>query len=151
MKAPRDDPAEDDLKAQARDYPEALLDSSAWIGLFKGEPRAEPLREISDLGIVITPVVIAEVLANHRIGRFHHSDPLAFMERGRMEQLTREDAIHGAELYARLRRDGNSKVSLADTLIYATARRIGAALITTDGDLRGEPGVLTLAKVAKPK
>ena len=46
--------------------------------------------------------------------------------------------------YMRIPGMGRAKVGLGDCLIYATAQRIGALLITADSDLRGEPGVLLL-------
>lgn len=122
---------------------EAVLDTSVWMAIFNDEPAASRLGAVMEMRLVTTPVVLAELTAHARMGRVRGSQPAEDVERkARLEPLTRDDAIGGAEVYARLRKRGRSKVSLADALIYATAQRAGALLVTLDSDLAGEPGVL---------
>jgi predicted nucleic acid-binding protein len=42
------------------------------------------------------------------------------------------------------------KTAMADSIIYATARRYGCQLITSDSDLQSLPGVIYLPKPPKP-
>lgn len=123
---------------------EVVLDTSVWIVIFNDDPRASLLGAAqADRRAVVTPIVLAELVANFRRGRVRRADPVRDVEeRARMEPLTREDALAGGELLARLRAKGRERVGLGDCLIYATARRIGADLITADSDLEGEPGVV---------
>lgn len=108
-----------------------------------GEPAARVSTSIRNVRPGTTPIVTAEVLAHKRPGRAATNDPLAQMESGApFEPLARGDAIAGVEEYARLRSAGHPNVSLADALIHATARRIGAVLLTLDGNLKDEPGVV---------
>lgn len=63
------------------------------------------------------------------------------LSEGEIVDLTRDDAPESAAAWVRLRKAGRAKVSLADRLILATARRVGATLVTSDTDLRREAGV----------
>lgn len=131
---------------------EVVLDTSAWLALFNDEPGAADLEAYADARLVTTPIVLAEVGAHARLGRVRRADPVDDIERkSRLEQLTRDDAVLASETYARLRLAGRGKLSLADTLIHATALRIGAQLVTLDADLRGEPGVTALASPRRRK
>lgn len=125
---------------------ETILDSSMWIAIFNDERIIGDYAEAQQR-LVTTPVVLAEVAAKWRLGKVRGSDPVADVEaRSRLEPLTRDDALEAAETYVRLRSGKRRKVSLSDALIHATARRIGADLITFDANLRGEPGVVVLGK-----
>lgn len=130
-----------------------VLDTSAWVALFNDEPAAAALPAALGEGrIVTTPIVLAEIAALEAIERLRGATLIGDVEEhARLEPLTREDAIEGARTYARLRKAGRSKIGLADTLIYATARRIGATLITLDTDLCREPGVTILTQTRKPR
>lgn len=125
---------------------EAVLDTSVWIATFNGEPEADQLpKEQGDRRAVTTPIVLAELAARHALGKVRRGDPVADVEKAsRYQELSRDDAIAAARTYAALRSKGKTKVSLADALIYATARRIAAVLITRDPDLEGQPGVVVL-------
>jgi predicted nucleic acid-binding protein len=133
--------------------PDCVLDTSAWVALFNDEPAAAALPAAQGEGrTVTTPIVLAEVAALEALGRLRGASLVDDVERrARLEPLTREDAIEGARTYARLRKAGRTKVGLADALIYATARRVGATLITLDTDLEGEPDVTVLPQKRSPK
>lgn len=125
---------------------EAVFDTSVWIALFNDETRVAHLAAAAGVRrAVTTPIVLAELVANSKRGRIKHANPLADVEtHARYEPLTREDVLAGGEQLARLRGKGRNRVGLGDCLIHATARRIGAALVTADSDLEGEPGVIFL-------
>jgi predicted nucleic acid-binding protein len=125
---------------------EVVLDTSAWFAIFNDEPEVEAiLAATRDLRSVTTSLVLAELQVHADLGRVRKGDPVGDVERrSRLEPLTREDGLAGARTYARLRREGRAKVSLADVLIHATALRIGAPLVTLDRDLLPLSGVLDL-------
>jgi predicted nucleic acid-binding protein len=132
---------------------DCVLDTSAWVALFNDEPAAAALPAAQGEGrTVTTPIVLAELAALEALGRLRAASLVADVEKNaRFEPLTREDAIDGARTYARLRKAGRSKIGLADALIYATARRVGATLITLDTDLSGEAGVTVLGQSRKAR
>lgn len=127
---------------------EVVLDTSVWKAVLDDEPAADRLAAAQgDATAVLTPIVLAELAGLLKRGRLKRGALLDRVETAaRYEPLTREDAIDGGKLYGRLRNAGHAKVGLGDCLIYATARRLGATLLTTEGDLRAEPGVLVLAR-----
>jgi predicted nucleic acid-binding protein len=127
---------------------EAVLDTSVWKAVLDDEPAAAGLAAAQgEATAVVTPIVLAELTGLLKRGRLRRGSVVERVEEvARYEALTREDALEGGRIYARLRNAGNTKVGLGDCLIYATARRIGATLVTVDGDLRGEPGVVVLAR-----
>ena len=55
--------------------------------------------------------------------------------------VTPEVVRRGAELSARLRREGGNRVSDADVLMAAQAEVMGAILVTSDAALRSIPGI----------
>ena len=126
-------------------------DTSAWIALLTDEHAAARVGElVGDLRAVTTPIVLAELAAHHAMGRLRGADPIPEIEgRARVEAVTRDDALSAAATYARMRKDPRSRLGLADALIYATARRVGAVLVTLDSDLKGEPGVVFVGKGGK--
>lgn len=119
-----------------------LLDTSVWVALLNGEPSAKAAIEAHAAApLLVHPLVLAELHSAILRGRAR-SGVLAEVEAvAQFEPLTREDAIEGSAIWARLRKAGRDKVSLADCLILASARRAGARLLTRDSDLRREPGV----------
>jgi predicted nucleic acid-binding protein len=125
---------------------EAVLDTSIWMAIFNDEPKAVHLRDaVGTRRVVTTPIVLAELVANAKRGRVRHAEALEAVEsRARYEGLTRDDALAAGEQLARLRVKGRDRVGLGDCLIYASARRIGAVLVTADADLEGEPGVVLI-------
>lgn len=125
---------------------ECVLDTSVWVAVLNDEPAAAALPAAQGRArTVTTPIVLAELAALEGLSRLRGPSVIEDVEkRARLEPLTREDAIEGARTYARLRKDGRTKVGLADALIHATAQRVGATLITLDADLKGESDVIVL-------
>lgn len=130
----------------------AMLDTSVWVAIFQDEPvAAEVESAVSGRELITSPLVVAELASLAGRGRFESSSPMDIViERARMEEFAVEDALAGGSLHARLRNQGNSKASLGDCVIYATARRVGALLVTCDADIEGEDGVVVLAQ-KKPR
>lgn len=133
-------------------YSGALLDTSVWVAIFDGEASADALPEAQgELETLTTPIVLAEIASLHRRGRVGREPPVeAIRSVARVEEMLVEDAVEGGALHGRLRAEGHAKVGLGDCLIYATARRVGALLITLDLDLAGEPHVRVLQQGKAP-
>ncbi len=125
---------------------EAVLDTSVWVALFHDDPRTDALPvALGARTAVVNPVILAEIASLAERGRLTGDPISAVRAEARLEALTVDDAVEGGRLHGRLRRDGHPKVSLADGLILATARRLGAHVLTLDSDLESEPDVEQLA------
>lgn len=123
-----------------------MLDTSLWIRILNDDPTAKAaLEDHASADLVTHPLVLAELTTAALRGRSKRPDVVAEVEAACVyEDMTREDALEGAGTWVRLRKAGREKVSLADCIILATARRVGARLLTCDSDLRKESGVLVI-------
>ncbi|HLE97567.1 MAG TPA: PIN domain-containing protein [Candidatus Thermoplasmatota archaeon] len=132
----------------ASDGPSAvLLDTSVWIRILNGNAAARSALDThAEADLFTHPLVIAELRAaslRRRTRRFGIVEEVESVSV--LQDLTRDDALDGAATWVRLRKAGREKVSIADCLILATARRVGATLLTCDTDLRKEAGVTVVA------
>lgn len=116
-----------------------LVDSSAWIAYFRGAKHAgEFAKVIGDPEhLVVASIELTEVFKFIRRHGDERSalEAVAHMQRGQVVPLGSELAIEAAEIGLELR------LPLADSIIYATARRFDAVLWTQDADFRDLPGV----------
>ena len=126
----------------------AMLDTSIWVALFTADPVVTELMAAQgDLPSLATTMVLAELASLKERSRYDGPSPIDLVrENGHIEPMTEEDAVEGGVLHGRLRLAGHPKVSLGDCLILATARRVGALLITLDSDLAGERDVVVLRR-----
>ena len=116
-----------------------VVDSSAWIAYFRGESNAErfasPIEDLQQL--VVPSIAMTEVfkfLGRH-LGEKSALEAVAHMERGLVVPLDASLSLKAAEVGLQW------GLPLADSIIYATARRYDAALWTQDADFRDLPGV----------
>ena len=123
-----------------------LVDSSAWLEYFAGGPNAgEFASAVRDRDNLVVPTIaIFEVFKRVRIQRDVESALRAVsqMKRGLVVDLSADLAVAAAELSA------ESRLSLADSVILATARATGATLWTQDRDFEGLEGVEYRARSA---
>ena len=116
-----------------------VLDSSAWLSYFADERNAaefsEPLRDYANL--LVPSITLTEVFKSIVRQRDEHTAMLviAQMQRGRVIVLDEPLAIEAARCGLEF------KLPLADSIIYATARRCDAVVWTQDHDFEGLPGV----------
>jgi len=116
-----------------------VLDSSAWLSYFADERNAgkfsEPLRDYEKL--VVPSITLTEVFRSIMRQRDEHTAMLVItqMQRGRVIGLDESLAIEAARCGLEF------KLPLADSIIYATARRCDAVVWTQDHDFEGLPGV----------
>ena len=119
-----------------------VVDSSAWLEYLFDTPHAQPFaKAIEDVERLVVPVVtLYEVFK--KVLRTHGEDAAlqvaAQMQQGRLIELDEGLALEAAKL----------DLPLADSLIYATARRHGALLWTQDAHFEGLEGVRYFAKAA---
>lgn len=117
-----------------------VVDSSGWIEVFADGPLAERfLPHLSDLTRVVTPVVVVyEVyrVLRQRVGEAVALCAVAEMDETRPATVDETTAIMAADYSLEY------GLPMADALIYATARRAQADLVTADTHFRGLKSVV---------
>jgi predicted nucleic acid-binding protein len=112
-----------------------VVDSSGWLEYFADGKNADFFAEaIEDTASLVVPTIcvaeVFKVVARQRgeVAAFH---AVALMRQGNVTELTLDRAIDASLLGA------SSKLSLADAIIYASAREFEALLWTQDADFKG--------------
>lgn len=117
-----------------------VVDSSAWLEYLTGGAQANRFAAaIEDSKHLVVPVIVLyEVFKK------------VLRERGEHQALQVAGAMHAGKVMpvdAALALDAaRYALPLADSLIYATAQRLGAIVWTQDDDFKGLPGVQYFAK-----
>lgn len=121
-----------------------VIDTSAWIEWAMDSSLAERiLPELPDPDDWIVPTVIQLELAKwftRVVGPNEAEDVIGVTEQFRVVDLDTDIALAAADCCVRL------GLSTADAVIYATARQLGADLVTCDAHFSGLPGVIFIAK-----
>ncbi|MDN5865092.1 MAG: type II toxin-antitoxin system VapC family toxin [Gammaproteobacteria bacterium] len=121
-----------------------VVDSSAWLEFFAGGPNAAHFaRPISSLNQLVVPsITILEVFKRILQQRDENAAlrAVAAMRQGRNVNLDADMALAAAKL------GHDFKLPLADSVIFATARKYGAVLWTQDADFKGLKNVRYFAK-----
>jgi len=117
-----------------------VVDSSGWLEYFAGSARARlfaPAIEAPDR-LLVPVLVLYEVVKKIRRERGDAAalEAAAVLRSGRIIEIDIAIALDAAQL----------DLPLADSLIYATARRAGATLWTQDEDFASLRGVRYFAK-----
>lgn len=116
-----------------------LMDSSGWIELAARGPRYEAFAE--SLGaaetVIVPTIVVREVYRAVELaaGRARADQMAAHLASYRVVPLDFDLAVSAAQLAREM------KLALADSVIYATAQRVGARIVTGDGDFAELPDV----------
>ena len=117
-----------------------VVDSSAWLEYLTGGPQAARFADaIEDSKRLVVPaIVLYEVFKK------------VLRERGEHQALQGAGVMHAGKVVpvdATLALDAaRYPLPLADSLIYATAQRLGAVVWTQDDDFKGLAGVRYFAK-----
>jgi predicted nucleic acid-binding protein len=117
------------------------VDSYGWLERFMDGPKAPAYNRVIDRvegESIVTPVVIVyEVYRRVKsaLGEETALQDIAVLDRTRVVNVDREISLEAADFSLAHR------LHFADALIYATARRHGAHLYTSDQALRGLPDV----------
>ncbi len=116
-----------------------VVDSSAWLSYFAGDKNAgkfaksiEAIDELLVPSITITEVFKCILKQRNEESAF---EAIAHMEQGAVIPLDSELAINAASYGIELR------LPLADSIIYATARKFDAIVWTQDTDFKDLNGV----------
>jgi len=121
-----------------------VIDSSAWLSYFAGDSNArlfaKPIEALDKL--LVPSITITEVFKSVLRQRNEESalEVVAHMEQGTVIALDGELAINAAVFGIEL------KLPLADSIIYATARKYDAVVWTQDTDFKGLEGVKFYSK-----
>ncbi len=121
-----------------------IVDSSAWLSYFSGDANAgffsHPIENIEKL--LIPSITITEVFKCilRQRGEDMALEAIAHMEQGKVVSLDSVLAIDAAQYGVDL------KLPLADSIIYATARKFEALIWTQDIDFKSLKGVKYFSK-----
>jgi len=116
-----------------------VVDSSAWLSFFAGDKNsglfAKPIVAIDRL--LVPSITLTEVFKSILRQKNEESafEAIAHMEQGNVIPLNGELAINAACFGIEF------KLPLADSIIYATARKYDAVVWTQDADFKGLDGV----------
>lgn len=109
-----------------------IVDSSVWVDWLRG--KSQDTRELARERVLIMPAVVAmELLSGareRRVSRSMHQLISSFERHRRLFSPTLEDFLLAGETLADLGWSASHKAN--DALIIATARRIGAEVLTRD-------------------
>lgn len=109
-----------------------IVDSSGWLEYFAEGPNADLFREpIEETDELLVPTIsIYEVFKHVLQGRGEGEalQAIAFMQSGKIIDLTSTIALHAAKISVEL------KIPMADSVMLATARETSALLWTQDSD-----------------
>ena len=124
-----------------------VVDSSAWLEYFAdgaGAPHfAGPIEAVGRL--VVPAICLLEVfkVVLRQRGESDALQAAALMQQGTVVDLDATLALAAATLGAA------HKLPLADSIVFATARRVGGVVWTQDGDFEGLPEVAYFPKPAR--
>jgi toxin FitB len=121
-----------------------VVDSSGWLEYFSGGPNAAFFAPaIEETGQLLVPsVCLYEVMKRYLV----HGDKMAGLERvsamhrGRVVDMDEGIALQAAEMSVQF------GLAMADSILYAIARRHSAEFWTQDQDFKDLPGVKFVAK-----
>lgn len=125
-----------------------VVDSSAWLSYFAADTNsarfARPIENLSQL--LVPSITLTEVFKHVRRRRDEESAlaVVAHMKQGQVVNLDSELAINAASYGIA------HKLPLADSIIFATARKYDATLWTQDTDFQDLPGVKFYPRQVRP-
>jgi predicted nucleic acid-binding protein len=120
-----------------------LIDSWAWIEFFRGSNAGKVVMGYldDDQDLIISAVNLAEVyrwILHFYDERIAEEKKAAMKERCLLIDVDEEIAVEAARIKHRL------KWGLGDSIVYATARREAASVLTGEGDFHGQNDVIFL-------
>lgn len=121
-----------------------LVDSSAWMEYFADGKNAKHFAPIiQDLkNLVVSVINIYEVYKKISQHRDENSaiQAIAVMQQAEVLEITSQIAIEGSKISIQ------NKIPMADSLIIASARSVGAKIWTQDYDFKGLDNVMFFKK-----
>jgi predicted nucleic acid-binding protein len=121
-----------------------VLDSSGWLEYLSDGPHANTFQQAASdsENLVIPTICIYEVFKKvlSQLGEERALEAAAILSRGEIADLDRQIAIEAAQLSI------EHKLSMADSIILATAQAHQATLWTQDAHFKEIPGVRYIEK-----
>lgn len=126
--------------------PLRVVDTSAWIEWLVGSAVGKRLaKEIPEKSLCIVPTIVQLELSKwlwRELGEAQADQVIAYTLKCRVEPLDTATSLLAADLHRQ------HKLATADAIVYATAVRHGAELLTCDAHFKDLPGVVLLPKSA---
>jgi predicted nucleic acid-binding protein len=121
-----------------------VVDTSAWIEWLTGSPLGKKLgKQLPDKPRCVVPTIVQLELSKwlvREVGEDQADQVIAYTQKCIVVPLDTSIALLAADLHREY------KLATADAIVYATARRQGAELLTCDAHFQGLPGVSLYAK-----
>ena len=121
-----------------------MVDTSAWIECLTGSALGKELgRQFPDKPQCIVPTIVQLELSKwlvREVGEEQADQVIAYTQKCVVVPLDTSIALLAADLHR------EHKLATADAIVYATARRQGAELLTCDTHFEGLPDVALFAK-----
>jgi predicted nucleic acid-binding protein len=122
-----------------------LIDSWAWIEYFQGSNAGKAVMGYldDDQELIISAINLSEVyrwILHFYDERIAEEKKTAMKERCLLIDVDEEIAVEAARIKHRL------KWGLGDSIVYATARREAASVLTGDSDFKGQNDVIFLSR-----
>lgn len=121
-----------------------VIDSSAWLCWFAGDRNADLFAQAIEASddMVVPSITLTEVFKTilRQRGEDLALQAIAHMQQGTVVVLDASIAVDAASVGVEF------KLPLADSIIYATARRYNAVVWTQDADFEGLEGVRFIPK-----
>lgn len=126
--------------------PLRVVDTSAWIEWLVASSIGKKLApEFPDKALCIVPTIVQLELSKwlwRELGEAQTDQVMAYTLKCRVEPLDTATALLAADLHRQ------HKLATADAIVYATAMRHGAELLTCDAHFKGLPDVVLFPKSA---
>lgn len=124
----------------------SVVDSSAWLAYFADEPSAKHFAgAIEAVRLLVVPSIclleVFKVVLRER-GEGEALQVVAHMQQGAVVELDAELALSAAKLGL------EHRLPLADSIVYATARRVSGVVWTQDEDFKDLPNVEYVPKAS---
>lgn len=124
--------------------PLRVVDTSAWIEWLVGSAVGRRLaKEIPEKSLCIVPTIVQLELSKwlwRELGEAQADQVIAYTLKCRVEPLETATALLASDLHRQ------HKLATADAIVYATAVKHGAELLTCDAHFKDLPGVVLFPK-----
>jgi predicted nucleic acid-binding protein len=123
-----------------------VVDTSAWIEWLTGSALGKKLeRQLPDKSECLVPTIVQLELSKwlvREVGEDEADQVIAYTQKCVVVPLDTGIALLAADLHRQ------HKMATADAIVYATARHLGADLLTCDAHFQGLPDVVLFPKSA---
>jgi len=121
-----------------------VVDTSAWIEWLTGSPLGKKLgKEFPDKPHCIVPTIVQLELSKwlaRELGEEQADQVIAYTQKCRVVPFDTAIALLAADLHRQF------KLATADAIVYATAQKHGAELLTCDDNFKGLAGAVMFSK-----